>query len=589
MASHSVQQVFGAAERAYLAGKLVEARALLSGLDPVNQPAIHHLRAMVEQGLGDLVAAQRHFERAIGLAPNDPRLWNSFGRLLRRAGDHEAALEAYDRALAISPDFADALFNRALLLRMSGRLDEARAGFRAAIALNPDNPSFWNGLADVEKSAGDLAGAASAYDRALAVRPDDPLATIGRARVALERDEPDVGARYEAARRVAPDNKELLIDQAEAGLVRGDRAALDRLAADVAARPDWTSGQIALARMRWEQGHRDDFAQHIEALLSASPTRADLWRDYVQLLSACKLPERAADVAARARRALGDDPQMALSEAISAGQAGQLARAESLFGSLPAALPKRAIHESVHRIRQGDYDRALALAEAGLEEDRWDVATWTIVELLYRRLGDPRAEWLSGQPGLIASIALPIDPADFAAADAVLHNLHQVAIETVGQSVRGGSQTRWNLFDRAEPELAKLREAIDRGISLYAGRLPPRDESHPLLRHRNEPFRITASWSVRLQDSGYHEPHYHPKGLLSSACYFRLPAAGDDPHGGWLEVGRPAVDLLMDLDPIETIEPKPGRLALFPSYLFHGTRPFAAGERMTVAFDVVAA
>lgn len=29
------------------------------------------------------------------------------------------------------------------------------------------------------------------------------------------------------------------------------------------------------------------------------------------------------------------------------------------------------------------------------------------------------------------------------------------------------------------------------------------------------------------------------------------------------------------------------RLVLFPSYMFHGTRPFGKGERLTVAFDVI--
>ena len=42
----------------------------------------------------------------------------------------------------------------------------------------------------------------------------------------------------------------------------------------------------------------------------------------------------------------------------------------------------------------------------------------------------------------------------------------------------------------------------------------------------------------------------------------------------------------MDLDPLVTLEPKAGTLVLFPSYLYHGTRPFAAGERLSVAFDV---
>ena len=34
------------------------------------------------------------------------------------------------------------------------------------------------------------------------------------------------------------------------------------------------------------------------------------------------------------------------------------------------------------------------------------------------------------------------------------------------------------------------------------------------------------------------------------------------------------------------VEPRPGRLVLFPSWMWHGTVPFGAGERLTVAFDV---
>jgi hypothetical protein len=57
---------------------------------------------------------------------------------------------------------------------------------------------------------------------------------------------------------------------------------------------------------------------------------------------------------------------------------------------------------------------------------------------------------------------------------------------------------------------------------------------------------------------------------------------------GWLEVGGPPGGLDVPVEPLRRIEPVPGRLALFPSYLFHGTRPFAEGERLTAAFDVVA-
>ncbi|HEV2043240.1 MAG TPA: putative 2OG-Fe(II) oxygenase [Sphingomicrobium sp.] len=43
----------------------------------------------------------------------------------------------------------------------------------------------------------------------------------------------------------------------------------------------------------------------------------------------------------------------------------------------------------------------------------------------------------------------------------------------------------------------------------------------------------------------------------------------------------------LDLDARRVVEPRPGRLVLFPSYLWHGTIPFAAGagDRLTAAFD----
>jgi hypothetical protein len=60
---------------------------------------------------------------------------------------------------------------------------------------------------------------------------------------------------------------------------------------------------------------------------------------------------------------------------------------------------------------------------------------------------------------------------------------------------------------------------------------------------------------------------------------------GGPVHSGWLSLGE-ATELGLDLPPVRLIEPKPGRLVLFPSTMWHGTRPFTEGERLTVAFDV---
>ena len=521
------QNVFAAAERAYVERRLPDARAALVAIAQFRHPAVHHLRAIVERDLGDLAVARTEFEAAVRLAPDDPAIWNNFGSLLDNLGDDSAALAAYDRALSLSPHFGDAAFNRANLLRRLGRLDAARSAFMALIKSTPEDPRFWNGLAVLEMDQGALAAAAIAYDRALAVAPDDRLALIGRARVALERDEPDVRERYRAARRLAPDDRELALDETEGRLARGDLAALSDLADLAGSAPGWVHGQIALARMRWEQGDRDGFADHIEALLRVDPVLAPLWRDYVQLLADCGEPSRAADAAHRASRALGGDESLNLVEAIHAGKAGQIDRAEVLLATLARDVPGRSVHDAVHRIRTGELDRAILCVEAALKEDKWDFAAWGIAELLYRKTGDPRSEWLSGLPGLVSVSQLPLDPADFDAVDSLLLGLHRDTVEAIGQSVQGGSQTRWQLFDRTEPELVSLRAAIERALADHFAALPAKDAAHPLLRHRDRRMKIGPSWSVRFMGAGHHVAHYHPKGLISSACYFRVPPRDD--------------------------------------------------------------
>jgi len=220
--------------------------------------------------------------------------------------------------------------------------------------------------------------------------------------------------------------------------------------------------------------------------------------------------------------------------------------------------------------------------DAALEKDPASISAWAVAELVYRALDDPRAGWLSGQEGLVRTLCLALDVEVLDRLKTLLRSLHETGVQAAGRSVRGGTQTRWRLFDRPEAELAALKQAIDSAVAGYVAGLPPADERHPLLRHRDAALRVTGSWSVRLTGSGRHVSHTHPLGLIGSACYFVVP----DGPGGQLELGRPPPDLKLDLEPMHVITPKPGLLALFPSYLHHGTTRFGAGERLSVAFDV---
>jgi Putative 2OG-Fe(II) oxygenase len=145
------------------------------------------------------------------------------------------------------------------------------------------------------------------------------------------------------------------------------------------------------------------------------------------------------------------------------------------------------------------------------------------------------------------------------------------------------------LLWRLEPEARRLRLELEDALDSHWQQLPAEDSAHPLLKHRNRRPRLRGSWSVRLTGGGFHLSHMHPHGLLSSASYWALPDSDPtDPQAGILELGRPPKELGLDLEPLAILEPKPGHLALFPSTLMHGTRPFPKGERLTLAFDVVA-
>jgi hypothetical protein len=155
--------------------------------------------------------------------------------------------------------------------------------------------------------------------------------------------------------------------------------------------------------------------------------------------------------------------------------------------------------------------------------------------------------------------------------------------------LRGGTQTDGALFARIEPEIVALRSTVATATESHLARLPPVHPLHPTLSPRRDRTpRFTGSWSVRLRGKGFHANHVHPAGWLSSALYIALPESmeGSRDHAGWLALGEPQAELGLALPAPRLIEPKPGRLVIFPSTMWHGTRPFDDGERLTVAFDV---
>ena len=118
------------------------------------------------------------------------------------------------------------------------------------------------------------------------------------------------------------------------------------------------------------------------------------------------------------------------------------------------------------------------------------------------------------------------------------------------------------------------------------------DGIDPVRSRRTGDYRIEGAWSVRLKPGGFHKDHFHPEGWLSSAFYVETPdSALDSPEKqGWIRFGQPPFETNPPLPAEHFVRPKPGRLVLFPSYMWHGTVPFTTDERrLTIAFDAVPA
>jgi tetratricopeptide (TPR) repeat protein len=401
---------------------------------------------------------------------------------------------------------------------------------------------------------------------------------------ALERGHPDAPAKFDKAIEADLRNGSLILGEAEALMVAGAGAPAARLSATVERYPQWADGQKALAALLWELGSATNYAASFKSAVRDHPQNAELWNAYLQTLAGVGDYSAAAAAAAEARRYF-NDPVLRLIEANNRGMIGENDTVEALLATVPPSRGRDEV-EVRHRIRLGEWDSARQVLDRLVSGPEADIGSWALAEVVWRKTSDSRWQWLAGAPEFIAKAGLLYPADDLAALASMLEALHSHRRQPVGQSVRGGTQTRGRLLDRQDVPLAELRARLEAAVDDYRRRLPPHNPAHPLLRHRNRDLKIEGSWSVRLSSAGFHVPHFHFAGVLSSAFYVRVPKLDRSTQEGWLELGRPPPDLQMDLDPLATIEPEPGSLVLFPSYLYHGTRPFSAGERLSVAFDV---
>jgi tetratricopeptide (TPR) repeat protein len=546
------------------------------------------LAAMALSLAGEADAATRCFERYLARQRADAAAWNNFGNHLR-SREPERAIDCYRKAIALQPGFKEARFNLALLH------NERRAHRAALAALAPG-----------------AHGACTPHEHALAaslhLRLHEWEAATPHLETLLAHDPTDTRSRLNLA-----------VAQRMGGAAN---AALRTLAAAGDAAPE--ALRFEQASILLETGRIDAARTLFEEILAQNPANIAAHEALDKIHFETGEPERVGQSLAQAF-ARSSDPALATALALQCERIGARERALEIIERLPPAqrstearrLYARLLVAAGRTVEGGrefaaclaqrpgergaslDYARFLMLAnrapeaaqllERVLAQHPDDQLLLANLGTAWKLCGDARHEALFDPARLVRAYSLfdfGLDATFFAELGALLRGMHLATRHPLDQSLRGGTQTVGNLLVRREAPIVRLCGTIEAVLADYLAQLAP-DARHPFLRRRPERWRFAGSWSVLLRSEGFHVPHTHGQGWLSSALYVALPP-GMHGREGWLEFGRSDLQLPPALDPPGlALEPQVGRLVLFPSYLWHGTVAFGApGERLTVAFDV---
>jgi hypothetical protein len=160
-----------------------------------------------------------------------------------------------------------------------------------------------------------------------------------------------------------------------------------------------------------------------------------------------------------------------------------------------------------------------------------------------------------------------------------------------GQTMRGGTQIQNHLFKGEKGLTAVVKNQISLALREYIETLKF-DPKHPFLRFMNSNFRFTGAWPTILYGSGYDTSHVHNAGWLSGVYYLKIPDLPDSiwANGeGCLQFEEPPVNLVSPKNHThKLILPCVGTAVFFPSYYWHGVKPFKQdGIRHAISFDII--
>jgi tetratricopeptide (TPR) repeat protein len=429
------------------------------------------------------------------------------------------------------------LLDAGLRAHKSGRLQEAAQLYDQVLTFDADNAGALTSLGMLLAEMKQFERAESLLRRALGRTPDRADAYANLAGVL--HDAHKFAAAIDCCERglkLAPEHKRLLNTLASSlsGAERYDEALalLERIAA---ANPGYAKASYFTGMLHAKRGNCDAAVQAFDRATRIDPRDLEAFVSWGECLMA---HGRAADALGPLDRALDIEVYEVRALALKTLALAELDRRdEEAWLSDP--------HHFVHTFR---------LADLGYRAE--DIAA------LNRALAD----FAANEPSMRE------DPPEYA-------------------TYKGWHTTR-NLAEYRDDAPSILKQFIGYGFEQRLKSLPNEDPRHPFVRGAPPRFHLDL-WAVKMTSGGKMLPHIHAEGWLSGVYYVEVPAVVRDPaagQAGWLKVGGSRRDIPLTREPItRAVQPEPGLLVTFPSYLWHDTIPLPVENterRLCLAFDL---
>ena len=145
------------------------------------------------------------------------------------------------------------------------------------------------------------------------------------------------------------------------------------------------------------------------------------------------------------------------------------------------------------------------------------------------------------------------------------------------------SYSSLNDLPRRDPAFADLAKLLTKHAAAFAD-----DCAFNLSRKQ----KLDSLWVNLLRGPGHHSAHIHPHSIISGTLYVEVPKGS-----GSIRFEDPRLPMMMaaptrqadapeELQPFVTVEPRPGLLLLFESWLRHEVLPGTGrGERLSISFN----